>query len=412
MRLWKTLTAFMVVILMSGTANAGWGDFMLVSTSGADERSEREADLYEEGMDAIDDEDWDDAVKYFGKVAEMKGSRADGALYWMAYALHKSNSVAEARKVVDALRKAYPKSQWLNDANALEMEMTHERGGKIRPEDVDSDELKVIAINSLMHTDPEKAYPLLKKILDGNSSRKVKGAAMFVLSQSSSQQAQKLLADYAKGNAGNPSLRKQAVQYLGVAGGERNRALLSEIYNSATSREVKKEVLQAFMVSGDKTRILNAAKTEKDPELKEQAIQLLGVMGARADLHTMYDTEKSRELREEIITALFVAGDHQRISQIATSEKDGELREEAIQKLGLMGKKTAPLLLQLYATETDPEIKEAVLDGLFVQGNARALIDLSKKEKNRELKKEILQKLSVMGNKEAIDYMLEILNEE
>ena len=58
------------------------------------------------------------------------------------------------------------------------------------------------------------------------------------------------------------------------------------------------------------------------------------------------------------------------------------------------------------------DIKEAVLDALFVQSNARALIDLAKKETNRTLKREILQKLSVMGNKEAVDYMLEILNED
>ena len=58
------------------------------------------------------------------------------------------------------------------------------------------------------------------------------------------------------------------------------------------------------------------------------------------------------------------------------------------------------------------DVKEAVIDGLFVQGNARALIDLSKKETNKALKREMLQKLSVMHNKEAVDYMLEILNEE
>jgi HEAT repeat protein len=410
MRLWKSLAVVLAILLSGGSARADWGDYVLVAN---DSRAERESDLYDDGMDAIDEENWDDAVKYFGRVAEMKGSRADGALYWMAYALHKSNSVAGARKVIDALRKAYPKSQWIDDAQALELEMSRKRGGTpVRPEDIDDEELKIIAINSLMHTDAERAYPLLKKILDGPSSRKVKGAAMFVLSQSSSANAQKLLADYAKGNAGNPELRKQAVQYLGVAGGARNRALLSEVYDTATSREVKKEVLQAFMVSGDKTRILAAAKTEKDPYLKEQAIQLLGVMGARADLHAMYDGESSRELRKEILDALFVAGDHQRMSQLAQSEKDVELRKDAIQKLGLMGRKTAPQLLQIYATDSNPQIKEAVLDGLFVQGNASALIDLSKKEKDRRLKREILQKLSVMGNKEAIEYMLDILSED
>ncbi|HEX2121849.1 MAG TPA: hypothetical protein VHL59_09425 [Thermoanaerobaculia bacterium] len=413
MKAWKTLAACVVAAMMSGTASANWFAF---ADAGADaeqrsERAERESDLYQDGMDAIDDEDWDQAVRLFAKTTEMKGSRADGSLYWMAYAQSKQGRRQDALKTIDMLKKAYPSSQWIDDAKALEIEVKTRSGQAVSPSSVDDEELKVIAINSLMHTDPEKAVPLLERILKGKASKSIKEKAMFVLSQSPSPRAQTLIAGYAKGSGG-PALQEEAVHYLGVAGGERSRQILAEVYASTASRDVKEEVLHAFMVSGDRARILAAAKGEKDPELREEAIHLLGVMGGRADLGAMYATETNRALREEIINALFVAGDVERISEIARNEKDRQLREEAIQKLGIMGKKTAPLLLQLYATETDRGIREAVVNGLFVQGNARALIDLSKKEKDREMKKEILQKLSVMGNKEAIDYMLEILGEE
>lgn len=413
MKAWKTLAAIAVAAMMSGTASANWLAFADAEANAEQrsERAEREADAYEEAMDAIDDDEWDRAVRLFGKVVEMKGSRADGSLYWMAYALSKQGRRQDALKTIETLKSAYPSSQWIDDAQALEMEVKERGGQAVSPANIEDEELKIIAINSLMHTDSEKAVPLLEKILKGNASKNIKEKAMFVLSQSSSPRARTMVTDYAKGKGG-PLLQRQAVHYLGVAGGERSRQVLAEVYASTTSHDVKKEVLQAFMVSGDRARILAAAKGEKDPELREDAIHLLGVMGGRADLGQMYATETNRALREEIINALFVAGDVERISEIAKNEKDRELRQEAIQKLGIMGKKTAPLLLQLYATESDPEIKDAVINGLFVQGNARALIDLSKKEKNRELRKEILQKLSVMGNKEAIDYMLEILEED
>ncbi len=413
MNAWKTLAACVVAAMMSGTASANWFAFAGAEADAEQrsERAERESDMYQDGMDAIDDEDWDEAVRLFRKTVEMKGSRADGSLYWMAYALSKQGRRQDALNTIATLKKGYPSSQWNDDAKALEIEVKERGGQPVSPSSIEDEEMKVIAINSLMHTDAEKAVPLLEKILKGNSSKDIKEKAMFVLSQSSSPRAQTMIASYAKGSGG-PTLQKQAVHYLGVAGGERSRQLLAEVYASATSREVKKEVLQAFMVSGDRARILAAAKGEKDPELREAAIHLLGVMGGRSDLGTMYESETNRELREEIINALFIAGDVERISAIARNEKDRELRGEAIQKLGIMGKKTAPLLLQLYATETDRDIREAVINGLFVQGNARALIDLSKKEKDREMKKEILQKLSVMGNAEAIDYMLEILGED
>jgi outer membrane protein assembly factor BamD (BamD/ComL family) len=80
------------------------------------ERAERESDLYEEGTDSIDDEEWDDAIRKFKAVAEMKGSRADGALYWMSYALKKAGRRSEALQAIEGLKKNYPSSRWLDDA--------------------------------------------------------------------------------------------------------------------------------------------------------------------------------------------------------------------------------------------------------------------------------------------------------
>lgn len=374
------------------------------------ERTERERDLYEDGMDAIHDEEWERAIDYFTRVAQMKGSRSDGALYWTAYALSKMNRRAEALKTVEALKKDHPKSRWINDARALEVEVRQKSGERVRPEHVD-DDVKVIAIQSLMHSDPEKAFPLLEKIVKGGSySKKMKEQALFVLSQSSSPRAKQLLADIAKGNA-NPEVQEEAIRYLGIHGGARNAQLLTDIYNSPNiSKNAKEEVLKAFMISGQKSRVLDAARNEKDPDLREDAIQLLGVMGARAELSQMYATETSRDMKEEIINALFISGDAGKIGELATSERDPKLRAEAIRRLGLMGAKTAPTLLNFYAGG-DANVKEAVIDALFVQGNAKALIQLARGENNRQLKKEILQKLSIMNNDDAIAYMLEILEE-
>ncbi|HVE72103.1 MAG TPA: hypothetical protein VNI54_12105 [Thermoanaerobaculia bacterium] len=392
----KFLAAFFAALLL------------LTGAAFADERSEREADLYEEATDYIDDEDWGQAVRAFKDVAEMKGSRADGALYWMSYALLKSGRKAEAIQTLEGLKRGYPKSKWIDDAGALELEARQARGERMQPDRIADDDLKAIALNSLMHTDPERAYPTLEKIVRGPSNKKTKERALFILAQSSSPRAQALIADIARGKA-NPDLQKTAVKYIGIHGGKKNNAILSELYASS-SEDVKKEVLRAFMISGDRERVYTAAKSEKELELRKEAIHLLGVMGGRAELAAMYASETSRDIKEEIIQGLFISGDKERISDLARNEKDQTLRREAIRKLGIMGG-TAPLLLQIYSTETSIEAKEAVIDALFIQGNARALIDLSKKEKNQQLRREALQKLSVMGNEEALEYMLQILEE-
>lgn len=375
-----------------------------------DERSEREADLYEQGTDAIDEEEWDEALRAFSRVAEMKGSRADGAAFWSAYALNKLGRKAEALKTVDALKKAYPQSRWLDDAEALELELRQSRGEKVSPDRVGDDDLKMIAINSLMHTDPEKAFPLLEKIVrSGSASKKVRERALFILSQSSSPRAQSLLGEIARGNA-NPDMQREAVRYLGISGSSQSRQVLADMYASAASRAVKKEVLQAFMISGDKARVLTAARGEKDPDLRREAIRMLGIMGGRAELASMYTADASRDTREGIIEALFLAGDTQKIGELARAEKDSHLRKEAIQKLGLMGGKTAATLNILY-NESNADAKEAVIEAYFLQGNAKALIDIAKRETHKGLRAEALQKLSLMNNDEALEYMLQILNE-
>ena len=376
----------------------------------AEDREDREAELYEEGTDAIDDEDWDEAVSAFKSVVEMNGSRADGGLYWMAYALNKGGRRAEALSAIDGLKKNYPKSKWLDDARALELEARQDRGERVAPEGIKDDELKMIAINSLMHSDPEKAYPLLEKIVRGTSDKKIKERALFILAQSPSPRAQTLIADIARGKA-NPDLQKTAVKYIGIHGGEKNRAVLAELYASG-SREVKKEVLRAFMIAGDKARVHAAAKSEPDAELRKDAIHHLGVMGARTELHSLYANETSTEVKKQIIRGLFLSNDGERLGDLARGEKDSQLRREAIRSLGLIGAKTGPTLIALYNDGgTDAESKKAIIEAFFLQNNARALIDLSKKETNQSLKKSALQKLSLMNNEEALAYMLQILEE-
>ncbi|MDQ3280372.1 MAG: HEAT repeat domain-containing protein [Acidobacteriota bacterium] len=409
----KILAAFLV----AATLTAAPAAYALEAEADAKEskdnkKAEKEAELYDRGTEAIDDEEWEHAIRAFTKVAEMQGSRADGAVFWSAYAMNKLGRKAEALKTIDGLKRTYPKSRWIDDAQALELELRQSRGERVAPEHVGGDDdLKMMAINSLMSTDPQKAFPLLAKIVRNRAtSQQVRERALFVLSQSPLAEARSLMSEIARGNS-NPDLQKEAVKYLGINATPENRKLLGDLYSSAASDDVKKEVLHAYMISGDKARVLSAARGERDPELRKEAIHMLGVMGGRAELGSMYGSETSVEAREAIIDALFISGDTTRMGELARTERNTDLRAAAIQKLGLMGNGTASTLTSMYASETNSEVKGAIIDALFLQNNARALIDIAKKEKNREVRNEALQKLSIMQNDEALQYMLQILEQ-
>jgi HEAT repeat protein len=68
------------------------------------------------------------------------------------------------------------------------------------------------------------------------------------------------------------------------------------------------------------------------------------------------------------------------------------------------------VLLSIYQSDPDPEIRKQVLHGLFVQGSVKPLIQIARTEKDPELRKQAVSHLSHMGSKEATDFLVELLN--
>src|SRR5882724_132988 len=378
----------------------------LLDQQTAEKANAHEEELYTSAKDALDNGEFDNAIKQFDEVIKIHGRRADGATYWKAYALNKAGNKAQALIVIGELRKNYPKSNWLRDAAALEQEI---RGGG-NPENISDEELKMLALQSLLNTDPEKAIPLLDKIIQGNYSSKLKDKALFVLSQSGSEKAQQILMTLAKAN-NQPDLQRRAIRYMGMNGSGRNRIVLKEIYNSSSDVAVKKSVFQAWLMSGDKEGVIAVARTEKSPELRREAIHYLGMMGGRTELREMYKSSDAPDTREAVIQGMLMSGDSQGLMDIANVEKDPKVLDKAIRTLGMVGgQESLAALTTIYGSHAEIEIKKSVIHALFLHGAGKEMVALARKETNPELKRELVQKMSLMGSPEINEYMMEILN--
>ncbi|HEY2942989.1 MAG TPA: HEAT repeat domain-containing protein [Vicinamibacteria bacterium] len=384
---------------------SGWAD-----AGAEDKTASKEDEAYDRGTHALDEEHWDRAIEAFDSVVRMAGRKADAGLYWKAYALNKAGRAADALATIAQLRKSAPQSRWLNDARALEMEIRQRSGQRTSPETEGDEDLKLMALNGLLNADPERALPLLEKFMSGNDrSSKLRERALFVLSQSDSPRAREIVVRIARGQQ-SPDMQEEAIRYLGLFGGDASKQALADLYASSSDTSVKKAVLQSFMVSGQKARVLAAARGEKSEELRKTAIHLLGVMGAQTELWDMYQAESSVEVKKSILHAMFVGGGSERLTEVARGEKDPELRKAAIHSLGVMGDRTGPVLLSIYASDPDRDVRRQILHALFVQGNVKALIQIARTEKDTDLRKEAVGQLSHMGSKEATDFLLELLN--
>ena len=193
--------------------------------------------------------------------------------------------------------------------------------------------------------------------------------------------------------------------------GKRANGILEGVYRSSAEVEVKKAILQSYLVSDDSAKLLDAARGETNPQLVRTAVQTLGAMGDANQLLGLYRVRKTSEDKASIIDAFVACGERANgaLKEIATTETDSELRRKAIRNLGVTAGRVGPILVEIFQKSSDPGGKEAALDGLFVADDAHDLVSLARAEKDIGMKRKIVDKLSVMGNKEASDYMMELL---
>lgn len=400
-------SAILLLALAAGAAAQGWPQY---AASFEPQATGREDADYENGRRALDASQWDKAIQLFSAAAARKGPAADGALYWKAYAQDKAGLHDEALTTIGTLRRNYPSSKWLNDAQALEVEIHAATGAAVKPASGDNEELKLIAINSLMQSDPKEALPILERLLQSNNSEKVKERALFVLTQSGQPQAITILGQIARGQT-MPALQQKAIQYIGMMGSDQGRKELASIYGSTSNKEVKHAILRSFMTSGSRDFLLNVAKNESDPDLRHDAIKQLFMAGGQDELWQLYQTSSSEEEKEFILKNMFMGGNSAKLVEVARTERDPRLKVAAIKSLGLMGDNgRGDVLVAIYRSDQNRDVRSAILNSLFLQQNGKALVDLARSESDPEMKKEIVNKMALVHTKETTEYMMEILN--
>jgi len=375
------------------------------------EAKERVEEEYDRGREALDEGHYDQAAKMFAELAKMATAQADAALYWKAYAENRMGNRDVALSTIADLKRRFPQSRWQKDAAALDIEVRQRTGQPSHPDSQSDDELKMLAIQGLMNSDPDRALPLLEKVLNGTGTPREKSKALFVIAQSGKPDARDILGRIASGQS-NPELQRKAVEYLGMFGGSEAHKTLAGVYAKSSDEGVKRAILRSYMIAGDKEDLFAAAKNEKEEGVRREAIRQLGLVHGVDELQQLYAKESSQELKREILQAFFLSGDSKRLVEAATGEKDPDLRRTAIRNLGLINSpESSQALKTIYAKETNRELREEVLNAYFIQGNASALVAIAKAEKDPELKKTAVSKLSLMNSKEGTEYLMEILKQ-
>ena len=367
--------------------------------------------LYQRGLAAIDAHHYDEAVEAFNQVVAHAGSRTEGGLYWKAYTLNKLGRSADALAAIDQLRKGYPTSRWLDDAKALEVEVKQSSGKAVSPEGETDEDIKILALNGLMQSDPERALPQVENLLKTSHSPKLKRQAIIVLGLNSSPRARQDLEQIARG--GNPDLQLDAIRYLARGKDSNAGQLFSEIYAASNDVNVKRAILSSYSATKDKDRLVQIARTEKNPDLRNYAIGALGEIDGQPEIWQIYQSEATPEGKEALIGYMQQNGNMDKLVEVARTDKDPKVRMAAVRAIASQrAGNPGAALVSVYTADQDQQVKQSIVNNLANARNGKALVDLARAEKDNRMKLHIVNQLSNMAkySKEAQDYLQEILS--
>ena len=235
-----------------------------------------------------------------------------------------------------------------------------------------NDVLKMAALEALVSAPPERALPLVIKVLDADNSQEVKERALFVLSQIDLPEAQTRLLDVAQ--SGDPELSEEAVRMIGIGGNKEALAGLAGLYDSG-DEDLREAVLEAYMIAGDVDAVYAIATNASDASEFEAATEMLGVMGAIDELRAL---SENSGYTEELIQALGIAG----------------------------GDDVNATLMEIYRNAETDDVRDAALEGMLISGYDEGLLELYKASDDIDEKRKLLEMLAIMDS----DAMMEVID--
>lgn len=268
----------------------------------------------------------------------------------------------------------------------------------------DSRALRMAAIEALMMAPPERALPLVKKLLASEQDKEIKARALFILGQIDLPEAHEAILEFARNESGE--LQLEAIRTIGISGDPELTSGLGDLYRNGDAR-VRRAVLEAWMIAGDEDSVFEVAANAGSDEEFEAAVHQLGVMGATDRLAELRDRPG---MSESLVQAFAIAGDTESLEVMARDASDSERQLAALRGLGIAGGPDDPdFFVEIYQGTDDPAVKDAVRQGILVAGDEESALRLFKAARNDREKAELLRLLVIMDSDAAFEAIDEAL---
>ncbi len=239
----------------------------------------------------------------------------------------------------------------------------------------EQDEIKAIALQSLMQSNPERALPYIGEILknDSKASKGLKESAVRLLGQYRGPSATNLLLDLAR-NQSDPKLRRSAIYSLSNIDDDKVFDLLLDLATKSEDPEVAKTALRALASHRNqkaKDSIGSLALNAKSVLIRRDAIYFLGERKDDASIDrliSIYDNDADPEIKKHAIYALSRSANvkaRQKLLEVARSNSSEDARLQAIQWLDDRADESfIDELVKLYQSDKSAKVRKQIIYSL------------------------------------------------
>lgn len=390
--------------------------------------SEGSAKIFREGRDLIGEENWKFAADKFKTFVGTypKDANLDAALYWLAFAEAKLERFADADGRLRELLKRFPRSNWADDARALQVQIAPNLGNNRQ---IDSgltegdEEIKIVALQSLFQSNPERGMAYVANMMKPGStaSARMKEAGIEMIRRYGGEQTIPLLIDIIRNDA-DREIKKNAIHALGRTGNERALDFLVETVRTSQDDELSKAVIfgiSRFQNPKARLVLLDIARNGKSREVRKDAIFWLSKDDDEETLNELmrlYGAEQDGEVKKQIVFALKRMGSPNailKLYEIASSSAETEVRKDALHWIGQRGDAQAvDYLIKAYDTDSNYEIKNQIIFALSrtnQKSAVRKLIDIARSDKSVELRKQAVFWLGRSDDPDAARFLEDLL---
>ena len=429
-RIWLIVVALLAVLLLACAVR--------VVAAPADE-------TYERARAALNDEEYGKAIELYREVYEQERERdadvAADALYWRAWAHYKLQDrrhLQQAAELLARQMKTYPESALLSEAQALAARVDGklaQQGNtralqrvyeEARGVDDRKIETQMAALNALMRMDPDKALPLLKRILaDEGKNPELKRHALMVIPQMDDEAAEEILLQVLQTETDSEMVAK-SLFWLARIDSEGAYDAIVKAYRNTDDPDVRRAALMAVGELEDERAadlLIEIARDRRvDTEIRQQAVFAL-TRTDRDDLadvfKSLYASSDDIEFKSKVLFGITHLDDDVSsdwLAEIITDpDEDDELRQSALHYASRMDLVDVSFLRRVYEADDDPEMRGQVCYALSQVDDPDAvelIIEIVRTEKDPEVRKQAVFWLGQFDDPRVADFLVELIEED